>query len=399
MVLIAFLLRIAGMVVVHSYRMSLANDESAHIAASLASGKGFSNPFGPETGPTAWLGPLYPYLLSRIFAVFGAYSRMSVVVALLNNCLLSALTCIPVYFIALYTFGTHIARLSSWTWALFPYTMYWGIRWIWDTALSALLFSLLFMLTLQLAQSSTMRKWALYGLLWGVAGLTNTAQLAFLPFAGTWICYQQFKQKKPFLRNATVGAVLCLAALAPWTVRNYRVFHKFIPVRGNFGVEFHLGNTKEATGMWQVWLHPTQNVLEFQRYREMGEVAYVNSKLHQTLDFIHEDPRHFAFLTLAHFIYYWSGPPHTEKVAGLYELKSALFLASSVFACWGLYLALRNKLPGAHLYLLVLISYPTIYYFTFPHARYRHPIDAELLILLVYFFSQYQSRRKQPSAV
>src|SRR5258708_19936820 len=33
----------------------------SHIAASLASGQGFSNPFGPPTGPTAWLGPVYPF--------------------------------------------------------------------------------------------------------------------------------------------------------------------------------------------------------------------------------------------------------------------------------------------------------------------------------------------------
>src|SRR5208283_331470 len=103
---------------------------------------------------------------------------------------------------------------------------------------STFLFTLLFMITLQLAESSTPRKWAFYGLVWGIAGLTNTAELAFLPFAGSWICYRQFRQGKPFFRNAVVGALLFLATLAPWTIRNYRVFHKFIPVRGNFGEEF-----------------------------------------------------------------------------------------------------------------------------------------------------------------
>jgi hypothetical protein len=45
-------------------------------------------------------------------------------------------------------------------------------------------------------------------------------------------------------------------------------------------------------------------------------------------------------------------------------------------------------LPGAELYLLLLLSYPTIYYITFPHPRYRHPIEPELLILIVFLASQ-----------
>ena len=63
-------------------------------------------------------------------------------------------------------------------------------------------------------------------------------------------------------------------------------------------------------------------------------------------------------------------------------------LALSVCGVWGLLLALRQNLPGARLFLLLLLSYPTIYYITFPHARYRHPIEPELLILIVFFISQ-----------
>lgn len=396
-VLIALLFRVVGMFLIHSYRVKLGQDESAHIAASLASGMGFSNPFGGETGPTAWLGPVYPAILALIFKVFGIDTQASTIVALLLNCLLSALMCLPIFFIALRTFGPRVAKWSTWAWALLPYTMYWGIRWVWDTALSALLFALLFLLTLQLASSSgrenTERrdpiwKWSLWGLLWGIAGLTNTAELAFLPFAGLWVCWHRYSEKRPFVRNVLVSAALCLAVLAPWVTRNYQVFHKFIPVRGNFGVEFHLGNTPSALGIWQFWLHPTQNVLEFERYRQMGEVAYVRSKRNQTVRFIHDDPGKFARLTIAHFVYYWSGVPRSEKYAWLMPLKTAGFLASSVLAFWGILMALHKRRAGAWLYALLFLSYPTVYYITFPHARYRHPLDAFILILAAYLISE-----------
>lgn len=379
------------MVLFHTYSAKLDFDESGHIAAALAAGHGFSNPFGPPTGPTAWLAPAWPFLLSRYFVLFGAYSRAAIVAALLLNCAFSAVTCIPIYFSALCTFDGRIARHSAWVWALFPYTMYWGFRSIWDTALSALLLTLLFMMTLQLAAGRGQRpalQWVIYGLLWGLAGLTNTAQLAFLPFAGIWICWRRHGRGKAFLRDATVGAILFFATIGPWLIRDYRTFHKFIPVRGNFGVEFHLGNSPTAQGDWQFYLHPSQNFEEFTRYREMGEPAYVKSKLQQALQFVHDEPGRFAYLSFARFFYFWTEPPHAEKYRGIYEAKTLLFLSATVSALWGLGIALRQRLPGATLYLLLFLSYPTVYYITFILTRYRSPIEPEMLMLIVFLISQ-----------
>jgi len=384
----------AGMVLFHTYTAKLDFDESGHIAAALASGKGFSDPFGPATGPTAWLAPAWPFLLSRYFLLFGVYSRSAIVAALTLNCAFSAATCMPIYFSSLYTFGERVARQSTWVWALFPYTMYWGFRSIWDTALSALLLTLLFMMTLQLARNGSAGRWALYGVLWGMAGLTNTAQLAFLPFAGIWICWNSYKTGKPFFRNAIIGAILFFAAIGPWILRDYRVFHKFVPIRGNFGVELHLGNSPTAQGDWQFYLHPSQNAVEFKRYREMGEPTYVRSKLHQALQFIGENPGRFAYLSFARFFYFWTEPPHAEKYRGIYEAKTFLFLCATVSAIWGMAFAIQKRLPGATLYLLLFVSYPTVYYLTFILTRYRSPIEPEMLMLIVFFVSRLRELRK-----
>lgn len=396
-VLAGFAFRIVGIFLFHTYRIDLTKDESANIAASLAAGHGFANPFGGITGPTAWLGPIYPFLLSLVFRVFGTFTRQSVLAALTINSLISALTAVPVFVIALKTFNLKVARWSAWMWALFPYTAYWGIRWVWDTSLSALLFTLLFMMTLLLAESGALSKWLLYGALWAVAGLTNTAELAFLPFAALWLLYQQPSRDKIFWRNAILSIAVFIAALVPWTVRNYEVFHKFMPVRGNFGVEFHLGNTSDAEGLWQFWLHPSQDPNQFRLYKEMGEVYYAKYKLKEALRFVHQQPKHFAYLTTAHFVYYWAGVPHAEKYRGIYELKSSMFLATTLLAIFGVAQALRKHRRGAVLYLLLLLSYPDIYYITFAHPRYRHPIEPEILILAVYIFTEAEKRPAAPT--
>ena len=45
--------------------------ESGNIAHSLAVGAGFSSPFRVNTGPTAWMPPIYPLLLAGVFRIFG----------------------------------------------------------------------------------------------------------------------------------------------------------------------------------------------------------------------------------------------------------------------------------------------------------------------------------------
>ena len=397
MVAVGLILRIAGMFLIHSYRVQLGQDESARIAASLASGRGFASPFSnPLTGvqevlgPTAWLGPVYPFLLAGIFKIFGIYTLASSLVALLLNCIFSAVTCLPVFFIGQWTFGGKVAKWSAWAWTLLPFTMYWGIRWVWDTALSTLLFATAFMLTLQLARHADSKpwKWAMWGLLWGVAGLSNTAELAFLPFAGLWICWHYAKQNKPFFWKAALSAIIFFAVLAPWTYRNYKIFHKIIPVRGNFGLEFHLGNTPDANGMWQVWLHPSQNILEYRLYRSLGESAYVHAKFEQTLAFIRSEPGKFAFLTLEHFIFFWDGVPHGEKYDWIYPAKTSAYLASTILSVWGLIMAWRKRRVAAGLFVILLLTYPDVYYITFAHPRYRHPMEPMLLVLAVYLISE-----------
>lgn len=46
--------------------------ETGNIAYSLAQGKGFSALFRMDTGPTAWLAPVYPLLVAGIFKIFGS---------------------------------------------------------------------------------------------------------------------------------------------------------------------------------------------------------------------------------------------------------------------------------------------------------------------------------------
>ena len=400
MVLIAFVLRAGYVLLLHTYKFKPIEDhfgfgwEMGRVGRAIAQGRGFSDPFGPPTGPTAWEPPLYPYLIGGVFKVFGIYTDASAIVLLLINSVFSALTCIPIFLIGKRCFSEKVAVWSAWLWALLPPCMYWAVRWTWETALSALLVSVLCWFTLELEEWDGLQPWIGFGVLWGVAALNSPSLLAFLPASGLWAWYRRRKRGKRSLAGVVVASLMFAACVAPWLVRNQRTFHRVIFIRDNFGAELRLGNGPGADGTWMFYLHPTQNVVAMQQYQAMGEIHYVAMRARQAEDFIAENPGRFVWLSVKRFIYYWNGPPRASEIWWLAETKDWVFLASSVLAFWGLGRAVRKRLPGASLLLLLFLTYPTIYYFVFPHPRYRHPIEPVILLLAVFVISEAERKKK-----
>ena len=401
MVAIALALRLGYILVGHTYKFKIIEDnfsfgfEMGRIGRSLASGEGFGNPFNGYTGPTAWEPPLYPFLIAGVFKLFGIYSHASAFILLTINSIFSALTGIPIFLIAKRCFNEKVAVWSSWTWALLPSVTYWCTRWVWETSLAALLLAVLFWLTLVMEEKEDWKPWLEFGLIWGIAALTNTSLLAFLPASGLWIWYRRWKLSKRSLTGIILASLMFLACVTPWLIRNYRTFGQLVFLRSNFGAELRIGNGPGANGTWMEYLHPTQNVFEMERYRRMGERAYVKERQREAIEFIRQDYARFLGLSVKRFIYYWGGVPRQEKIAWVAPAKNAIFMVSSVFAFWGLGRALRKHRPGAWLFFWLILCYPAVYYFVFPHPRYRHPIEPELGILILYVISEAERKQEQ----
>ena len=392
--LLAFVLRVIWIVAAHTYRFKTLDEnfsfgwEMGRIGRSLAQGQGFSNPFNQATGPTAWEPPLYPFLIAAVFKLFGIYTHASALVLLCINSLFSALTCVPIFLIAKRCFSDKVAIWTAWIWAVLPSVMFWCTRWVWETSLAALLLALIFWLTLDLEEREGLTPWLQFGLVWGIAALTNTSLLAFLPAAGLWAWYRRWKRGKRSLAGVMLASLLFIACIAPWTARNYRIFGRLMFLRSNFGAELRIGNGPGADGTWQEYLHPTQNIYQMRLYRQLGETAYIDRRKREAMAFLRGDYGRFIGLCVKRFVYYWAGAPRASETPALVLVKNSVFLASSVLAFWGLGRALRKRRPGAWLFFWLILCYPAIYYAVFPHPRYRHPIEPELGILIVYVISE-----------
>jgi hypothetical protein len=404
MVLLSFVIQLAAIGALHQYRMRPGEDhfgfgfEMGRVGRSIALGQGFRNPYGGNTGPSAWEPPLYPYLIGGVFKIFGIYTYASAWVLLSINSVFAALTTIPVFLIAHRTFGPRVALWSARAWALNPYVWYWSVHWIWDTTFTPLILALIFLVSLKMAslemeQWPGQRGWLLFGALWGVGALANPAMLSFLPFCGLWVWRRRYRSGLPSLAGVVLSSLVFFLVLSPWLVRNYEVFGRFVFIRDDFGLQFRLGNNNLADGMLIATLQPNLNKPEFEKFEHLGEIAYEADCKRLAFDWIRAHPEKFAVISLKRFFYYWNGVPRPTDSVAAWDFRSSLFLASSVLAIWGLGRALRQNRPGAWLFAGLVATYPTVYYFVFPHARYRHPIEPELLILMVFLLSEVRSRK------
>jgi 4-amino-4-deoxy-L-arabinose transferase-like glycosyltransferase len=387
---LSFFLQIAAIGVLHQYRTRPGNDnfefgwEMGRVARSIALGHGFSSPYEGNTGPTAWEPPLYPYLMAGVFKLSGIYSHASAWILLSINSLFATLTTIPIFLLGQKTFSERVATWSAYGWALNPYVWYWSIHWIWDTTFTPLVLACIFLIALELQIAPGKGGWILFGGLYGVGALANPTMLAFLPFCGLWIWRQRYRRGLPSLGGVVLSSIVFFAILSPWVVRNYQVFGRFVFLRDDFGLQVRLGNGPSADGMLMAYLQPNLNKLELQQFQTMGELAYAEACKQQAFDWILQHPGRFTVISMKRLFYYWNGVPRPSGSTSPVDFRSSAFLATSVLALWGLGRALRQKRTAAWLYAGLVLTYPTVYYFVFPHARYRHPIEPVLVILIVF---------------
>lgn len=366
--------------------------ETGSIARSIATGSGFSNPFGRETGPTAWLTPVYPLLVAAAFKIFGIFTIRSFFFLVFLNILFSAAVCVPIFYAGKKIANLGVASAAAWLWALFPNAIMTPFEWIWDTSLAALLAATLLWATLELAESQRLRDWCFYGLLWGVTLMTNPSLGSLLPFLTGWAAYRVWRRGNPrpsasaWIARPALALGLAILCSIPWTIRNYTVFHRFVPLRSNFPLELYIGNNENYDDKHARFPGPITKERETVRYFRMGETAFMHEEMRKAAGFIVTHPRVELFLTGERFVAFWAGIPHPiDKfiAADSWLVRAVILWAtfSGIGAFFGIVALIGKHREYAFPLATFPVIFPFLYYVTHTSLRYRHPIDPIVLLL------------------
>jgi hypothetical protein len=361
--------------------------ETGSIAYALATGKGFSSPFRKETGPTAWLTPVYPLLVAGVFRVFGLFTRASFFAVFWLNALFSSAVCYAIFYAGKRVAGLGVASAAAWLWAIFPNAVMVPFEWVWDTSFSALLAALILWATLELAESARWRDWCAYALLWGFALMTNPSLGSLLPFLLGWAAYRARREVKlASMKPALAAAGIAILCCVPWTVRNYIVFHRLIPLRSNLPLELYIGNNENYATRQFVYPPTITKERELLRYFRLGETAFMDEEKRKALDFIAAHPGIEVRLTGQRFVAFWTGLPNPMQsfLSTDFLLVRILLLcstASGIGGLLGIVALLLQRSPYTFPLAAYPVVYPLLYYVTHPNLRYRHPIDPVVLLL------------------
>jgi hypothetical protein len=385
------LLRLAFAFVYWNHK-PLTHDEREYLALarSVSAGRGFTYDPRQEVGTAQQFGraPGYPLFL----AVIGAGAQGDDAVPARVKIAQSIVGALGVWVIGL--LARRAAGPAAGVAAAAIASLYPPLVWICAYVLSEALYStialitvLLVDLTLDRAESTNTGSWmrrgellaAASGVAAGAAILVRPAMLFFLPLAALWLA----------ARRRVALAVLFLAAallvVAPWTVRNLRVYDRFVLVASEGGVTFWTGNHPLARGEGDLAANPDIKAAEIAfRAAHPGLTAEELEPLyyHDALGYIAARPGWWLGLLVkkAFFTVVPAGPSYTLH-SPLYRVSSiASYVILLPFALLGIRAWRRGAHPPEALFLLAASALIVCLLF-FPQERFRIPVIDPTLIV------------------
>ncbi len=184
--------------------------------------------------PTTDRAPLWAFIVTGIYAITEGKN----IYARLFFCLLDSGTCVLIYLFARDLFGRRIAFVTGVLAALYTgLFIYTG--WLYTETLYTFML-LAFTYTLYLFQRSKQTRWIIAsGIFLALASLTRPNGLFVFGMLIVWAVIIIFTRQATWQQATRAVLIILLITtvlIAPWTLRNYRIAHIFIPVATGSGV-------------------------------------------------------------------------------------------------------------------------------------------------------------------
>jgi 4-amino-4-deoxy-L-arabinose transferase-like glycosyltransferase len=212
---IAAALLLRGALLARYPDLFLRADEGLHLLAGA---------LVAELGPTAvghWP-PGYELFLAGVFRAAG----VDPLAAKIADVALSTLTVAAAALLARSLGGRRAGHVAGWLCALHPGLVAFS-HYLYSETLFAALLTGGALFAFRRPEGATRAEQVAAGVLFGLAILTRSVLLYFLPL---WVAAQALRRRAPEARRALVVTLVALAVVAPWTLRNALRYGAFVPV-------------------------------------------------------------------------------------------------------------------------------------------------------------------------
>jgi 4-amino-4-deoxy-L-arabinose transferase-like glycosyltransferase len=206
------------------------------------------------------------------------------------------------------------------------------------------------------------------GILFGLAALTRESMLPLAALVALWIVI--IRAGEGWLRRIAPAAVILsflALTLAPWTIRNYSIFGKFVPLTTKGGLSLWVANNPLADG------GGTEKVLAIPGGNTLTEGALGPVHQKMAMQFIAENPLKFIRLSLSRLVYFWHLGYHGDGLNEIIFL--AMYWPLLGLAITGACIGWRSNRNATLLVLTVPILLTLVHMVFLPEGRYRLPAD------------------------
>jgi hypothetical protein len=373
------------------------------IAKNIVAGKGyvFTYPLTGIEAVTCYATPLYTYIQAAILGA-GLGERG---IQIFNLLALQA-ACLVIYRLL-----RRFARVELAIPAFFALVMYpplWILGYALDpNTLNVLLLTLTLDRLLSIAVAPTKKHWVLLGVLVGVQLLLRPDILLGITLFAAWLGWVRRRELLPVVKGLALAATIALAIVAPWTARNYIVFHKFVLVSANAGFNLYVGNNPGATGEFaevpDASPEVEQNYHEFLAFSKTHDQVEMDQfRYRSAANWILSHPIEVMRLDARKLWYHWFG---REELGTQYHYAhgafSTLYKAIAVLllllASYALYLLRDRKLRLLFVTLALYSSLISVIFFV--QSRHRTlKIDPFMVPLATIGLLKLVARRQESAA-
>jgi 4-amino-4-deoxy-L-arabinose transferase-like glycosyltransferase len=351
------------------------------LAIGLVERRGYVN---TDQQPTAWRPPGYPAFLAGIYRVFGTNIQTATIV----QAVLGGMTVLLLVVFGSMIIGWRASIITGFLAAAYP-----GFIWLSRLLLSENLALFLLLATLCSAAMylKSRRIWwmAIFGAVGGLSTLVRGGNLFVTAFIGVGILVVTLRRRPVNWRQLVALSALAIAgfsvALMPWTIRNYRVFHRFVPVATQDGLTLYASYWPPQKDGKLIWgtLPDTSDpavAAAAQTGDEVSASKYLSAVTKQRL---RENPGYFFRLIPSKLISLvvpldWEIFPHA---AGSTRSLNVGYLLIILPALLGFVVLLRKPVPQR--WLLWVLPATVLFQAIFFYGSPRFRLPAELIAILL----------------
>lgn len=228
------------------------------------------------------------------------------------------------------------------------------------------------------------------GLVSGVGALTKATQLIAPAQAAVFALLAPGVTARRKIALVLLTAAGLGLVLAPWAVRNYRIFGAWVPVCTSGGLVLYSANNPESNGLYS----PTPDQAAIHTPADM--LAHSQACSEKAVDFIRENPGHFARLAARKVLHTWGSEATFAELINrrgrplgrMEDLFSAAFLAgwSALVGLWSMaaWRDLRARRPPDlwELLVAVVVGSNLVVYAVFEGGDRHHLPLVPLLVVL-----------------